>query len=520
MRCVRPFVLVSLFLSWLVPSAVAQQIRFIPDFSSTPSTNRLQFNGSQLVPYQSQLVLRLTQENSPRLSTTTYFKIAQPVVQGFSTYFAFQMHHPTMCCSPGDGFAFIFQNSTATDSSEGASGRGLFAVGAAMGGVGYSGINDSLAVEFDILDNPWDPNSNHIAIQSCGGDPSKFNSPVHVPGEFTIGDNHHVTSCLLSAGAINGDLGTPLGPTCNDEDCTDGPIHQVVIDYVPPMGEQQGALQVYLDPMFQPGTHTPVLGSPTVLNVPYNMVYSPSNPLGLVPFNLNQLLVGFTASVENGGTTTDILAWEFTTHSPVQVTQILPPGGTEADFSFGGHQMAVKYPPGFQNPNGITMTVLETPTNQQVFHDQRLVGTQFANENCIIYLQTGGNCIVYSVTCHDAHGNQITCPTESEPTIDICSQFYTSEPVSQLNTDFLEAEPIGSNNWCSIWTGFMPQDPRDGIVSGRGMGFSDIVAMLSPAGPGPSCSGDLKTLTKMMERTTLRKPQTKRSTDSGFCNPQ
>jgi len=496
-------------------TAASQQIRFIPDFSAEPTTGRLQFNGSELTVYNSSLVLRLTQEQPPLpAATSTYFRIPQPVTQGFTTYFAFQMHQPTLCCAPGDGFAFILQNSNATDSSQGASGRGLSALGSAMGGMGYSGINDSLAVEFDILDNPWDPNSNHIAIQTCGGDPSKFNSPVHVPGDFTIGNNDHVTSCLLSADGINSNLASSLGPMCNDESCTDGPVHQVVIGYDPPSGDQPGLLEVYLDPEFQPGTHTPIIGSVPVISVPYNLQYSPSNPLGIQLANLNQLFVGFTASEENGGTTTDILAWEFTPHAPAHVSQIIPPGGVEADYPFGGHVFAVTYPFGFENTGDISMTVMATPANQQTFYEQRLMGTNFANENCIIYLQTGGNCIVYSVTCHDPNGNQVTCPTEPDPSIAICSQFYTSQPISVMNTDFLEADPIGSNNWCSIWAFFNSGLPNDPIVGGGGTGFSDVVATVSPTGRGPSCSDSLSKVIQQMKKQTSAPPPNE---SHGFC---
>ncbi len=525
MRQLRILVLASLVLPALNAPVAGQQIRFIPDFSNGNSL--VQLNNSQITPYNNSTVLRLTPPLNAQAASTAYFKVPQAVQMGFFTYFSFQMHAPTQCCSPGDGFSFILHNANATDASQGASGRGLTAVGAAMGGVGYSGINDSLAVEFDILGNDWDPNGNHIAIQTCGGNPVMFNSPVHEPGTYTIGNNHNVTSCLLSPGSINPNLASVLGPTCNGDSCSDGPVHQVVIEYTPPAsGQQQGLLQVYLDPLFQPGSHVPINGSPTILSVPYNIVYSPANPLGLQPANINKLYVGFTASVENGGTTTDILSWEFTPQAPTQITQPIQPGGTLTAFPFGGHQLGVTYPTGFMNncdPNNqncFLMTVTATPVNQQTFYTQRLQGTNFANENCITYLQTGGNCIDYSVTC-SFNGVQMTCPQEADDSIAICSQFETSQFVSQLNTDFLEAEPIGSNNWCSIWTGFQQQGSlfaADPIVSGKGQGFSDIVATLSPTGPGPACFGGLKDITKSLEQTT--KPQRRLQQPGGsFCPP-
>jgi Legume lectin domain len=521
MRQMRLVLMTTLVLAFLRLPATAQQIRFVPDFSGGPSMpGNLRLNGSTLAVYNSGLVLRLTQANSNTLSTSTYFRVPQPVLQGFFTYFSFKVHDAN-CCAPGDGFAFILQGSTATDSTQGAMGSGLTAVGPAMGGMGYSGINNSLAVEFDMLQNPWDPNSNHIAIQTCGGNPSKFNSPVHDDGVYTIGNNHDITSCLLD-NALNANLASNLGPTCNEDSCTDGPIHQVVIQYTPPMGQQTGLLQVYLDPQFQPGSHVPVPGAPTVLSVPYNLFYSPTNQLGLVPANLSSLFVGFTAASENGGADTDILSWEFTPQAPSQITLPIPPGGTENDFSFGGHQLGVTYPTGFNNncqPGSmdcIFMTVTATPVNQQTFYAQRLQGTQFADENCIIYSQTGGNCLVYSVTCQE-NGQPVMCPQELETDdIAICTRFETPEPVSLLNTDFLKADPIGSNNWCSIWTFFNNQD--DPVVGGKGTGFSDIVATLSPTGPGPMCASDLQGATTAIQKTTSTKPITQQG-GTGFCPP-
>jgi hypothetical protein len=80
------------------------------------------------------------------------------------------------------------------------------------------------------------------------------------------------------------------------------------------------------------------------------------------------------------------------------------------------------------------------------------------------------------VTCQDPITLQnIPCPSEQQPTIDVDSSFYTTDPVSPTNADFLEADPIGSNNWISIFTSYM-SNPVDGTVSGKSKGFSDIVA--------------------------------------------
>ncbi len=517
------FALVSALLSLAAP-AIAQQIRFYPDFSSPTAVHQLSLNGSsRLTGYQSQVVLRLTDgSQSPAETSTAYFDIPQRVDQGFTSWFKFKIHNPTACCTPGDGFAFIIQNSNATDPTMGASGSGLTALGAGDGGLGYSGINNSLAIEFDIFDDPWDPNSNHVAIQSCGGNYSLFNTPVHLPGVYTIGQNNDVTSCLLNPTAINTTIPI-LGGTCNGSSCTDGVDHQVVIQYTP--GVPNGVLEVWLDPIFIPDTQTPIPGAPTVLNVPYNIVYNAqTNPKGLQLISNNKLWAGFTAAQPSsggkrpgggtsGGTAIDVFAWEFTTFSQSQVTQLIPAGGTEADYVFGSHQMGVTYPTGFQNNNNIFMTVEQTPVNQTTFYNQRLLGTDFANENCIIYLGTGGNCVLYTVFCQDSLGHNVTCPTEMDPTIAICTKFTTPEPVSVSVADFLSADPIGSNNWCSIFDSFSPNN--DPVVSGKGTGFSDIVATFLFSGQrGMQCPpmGSLKALTEKMQS----KPA---PAGSGFCPP-
>jgi len=336
------FVLVSVLLALLVVSAAAQEIRF-EDFSSIAN---MQLNGSaQQATWQSQKVLRLTDGVLRPEAATAYFQVKQPLTAGFTTWFEFQTHNPTSCCTYGDGVAFIIQNSTATDPTYGASGAGLTALGAFSGGMGYAGINNNLAVEFDIFGNPWDPNSNHVAVQSCG---PNTNTPVHLPGDYTIGQNMHVESCLLnqSQAAINATI-PMLGGACNpsNHQCADGPLHQVVIEYTPPAEHQaSGTLQIWLDPTFIPGTHTPEPNAPTVINVPYNI-----NQINLDPSN-GGAWVGFTGSQHSARTAQDILAWEFTPHIATKVQQVIPPGGTPATYPFGAHDMVVTYPPGFINP--------------------------------------------------------------------------------------------------------------------------------------------------------------------------
>ncbi len=185
----------------IVMSATAQQIRF-EDFSNQNAFNALLAKNGTVTQatWNGNAVMRMTDgstNNRPSGATASsaWFIVTQPVTSGFTTYFQFAFHNPAQCCSPGDGLAFVIQNSSSTDSSFGATGASRTALGVGNGGVGYAGIPNSIAIEFDTAQDPWDPTSNHVALQTCG---VKTNTPVHLAGQYTIGQNHNVTSCLYS----------------------------------------------------------------------------------------------------------------------------------------------------------------------------------------------------------------------------------------------------------------------------------------------------------------------------------
>ena len=496
MRDGRTFkaVLVGVTLLLCVASGAAQQVRFFPDFTSVAN---LQFNGSahRATGYQSAKVLRLT-DGYPGFGAThpetasTWFELPpsvdvnlgrQPVNKGFTTYFKFQIHIAAICCTPADGFAFVIQNSSTS------------ALGNGSGGLGYGGIPNSLAVEFDTFANPWDPNANHVAVQSCG---TQSNAPNHIPG-----------NCLVGSG-INSTTIPHLGVTCGASGpCTDGVPHEVVIEYTPPAtGVGNGTLMVWIDQPFIPGTHTPcpnttIPGCPVAavaaINIPYN-IDNAQNSQGISLQGGTSAWVGFTASQTSDPQAHDIIAWEFTPHVQTQVTQTIPPGGTEADYVFGGHHMGVDYFPAFTNngckvtdtdpTNPCVMTVTATPIARSLFHLTRLSGTPFVNEQCVVYLQTGGNCMVYTVKC--AYKNNpnvsVACPVAPNCTtvgdtancISFNTSYYTSDPITSTNADYLKADPIGTNNWKSIFVSYDP-NVSDGKTTGTGGSSSDFVATFS-----------------------------------------
>jgi hypothetical protein len=153
----------------------------------------------------------------------------------------------------GDGFAFVVQNAS-----------GL-ALGDGGGGIGYNGIANSLAVEFDTLQNPpeefggelGDPNDNHVSVQSRG----------------TLPNSADPTFSLGSTTAI------PL--------MSDGNVHTAKVAYVP------GTLTVFLDDLTSP-----------VLTVPVD--------LGTTLRRGNaRAWVGFTAATGGRSQAHDILSFSF-----------------------------------------------------------------------------------------------------------------------------------------------------------------------------------------------------------------
>ncbi|PKL84745.1 MAG: hypothetical protein CVV22_11190 [Ignavibacteriae bacterium HGW-Ignavibacteriae-1] len=79
---------------------------------------------------------------------------------------------------PGaDGLAFVIQNEFNP------------ALGEKGGDIGYTGFKNSMAIEIDLFRNPYDPNGNHIAIQSLGPEP---NTADHSIKESTLAMNKNI----------------------------------------------------------------------------------------------------------------------------------------------------------------------------------------------------------------------------------------------------------------------------------------------------------------------------------------
>jgi hypothetical protein len=126
----------------------------------------------------------------------------QPLTHGFDTVFQFRI--ADQVGGGADGIAFVIE------------GTPTAALG---GGIGYGGVTNCLAVEYDTFLNPnhQDPNENHISVHSRG---TLYNT--------------------------NWESLASLGWTTNIPNMSDGAVHTTRILYIPP------ELQIFLDNMATP----------------------------------------------------------------------------------------------------------------------------------------------------------------------------------------------------------------------------------------------------------------------------
>ena len=120
---------------------------------------------------------RLT-PSGPSKAGSMWYRELVPVVQGFDTYFTFQIsdhskectlhkdqyfsvkHHKTCSVHGGDGIAFVIHNDP----------NATHALGDVGGHMGFGGIKNSLAIAFDMFSNPGMDAvlQDHVSVQSKG----------------------------------------------------------------------------------------------------------------------------------------------------------------------------------------------------------------------------------------------------------------------------------------------------------------------------------------------------------------
>ncbi|MCR9295599.1 MAG: PA14 domain-containing protein, partial [bacterium] len=121
----------------------------VPEFPDFSDSTSLVLNGSASIA-AANLILT---DNSPLQAGSAFFAAPFRISSetSFETQFQFQIGGGTQ---GGNGFAFVLQNSVA----------GAEALGPNADGLGYAGIDQSLAIEFDTFQDPYDIDGNHISV--------------------------------------------------------------------------------------------------------------------------------------------------------------------------------------------------------------------------------------------------------------------------------------------------------------------------------------------------------------------
>jgi hypothetical protein len=367
--------------------------------------------------------------------SSAWFAVPQKVLNGFTAYVAFRLTPGTSPTS-ADGIAFVIQNAAGGGSESNSDGSSCFEAGSGLsvfasggGCIGYGGIDNSLAIEFDTYQNGFDPNNNHIAIQSCGltsgvGNP---NSPDH-NGSCQVKDQTTTLPAIKSSLPIT---------------LADGNVHQAVIEYSGAAGATANQWQVFIDPVFISGTHTPdTTQSTAVITTTADLTkYMTLQNSGSAN---DSAYVGFTAGTGLYYENQEILAWTFTPHTPVTQPQPLQPAGSQTTFPFGSHTYAVTYPSSGPSTSGIDMVVIANTINPTDFVTL-IAPTPFVGSQCQVYDGTGGNCVIYSVYCV-THGttNKVACPATSDSTIAVKTAYESDNTVTPPSPGFLQGDPFFS----------------------------------------------------------------------------
>jgi hypothetical protein len=248
--------------------------------------------------------LRLT-PSLPRSSAAAWYPRKLNVREGFDTSFVFRLANPSTECTlmddeythcrarGADGFAFVVHN---------AEGGGTHTMGEAGMGLGYSGILNSLAVEFDTWYNSelLEPYENHIAVHTRG-----WRHPNSANHSFALGSTPSVpelTDGVHRARVVYDPRAETLEEAVDSHPAAFAPsTHSAYFmsnaDY--PQGGQAdwgtgvGVLSVYIDDMQKP-----------VLTIPLNLCAT-------LDCDAGRAWVGFTAATgERFWQVHDLLEWD------------------------------------------------------------------------------------------------------------------------------------------------------------------------------------------------------------------
>ncbi|MGC2245870.1 MAG: L-type lectin-domain containing protein [Terriglobales bacterium] len=312
-------------------------------------------------------VLRIT-PNQQAWTGSAWYNTQQPVSGPFSTTFAFQLSGASTGDGPGDGIAFLVQNSATSALGPEGCGIGFGFSNFCLPGTGpQTGIPNSLAIEFNTyLNYGVDPSNSNVAIQNCGG----------------TGANSVDPSCRL---AVN-----DLTQLPNPINLADGNVHTVTITY---SGPGSTLLDVILDNVdLFPAT--------------------PSNPSGGVVFDMTTIgltngnaWVGFTGSTYAADDNQDIQTWSF--QPGAQTAEINQNMETDLTFPNASGTNVYNYNAQLTAPYAQPVVTVQPILMTQNACDA-LIQKNFWPAHCFVYQNAENKgidaAVMFALTCPDSPG--------------------------------------------------------------------------------------------------------------------
>lgn len=433
---------------------------YSPDFSANQTCLSLNGNNSTATgspsfaapaTQQSSVsnVLRLT-ANQGGWATSAWYSAPQPITNGFSTTFAFQVGNASTYNA--DGFAFVIQNSAAGPLALGPPGCGI-GFGSSTLCAASNGITNSVAIEFNTYNNGpgVDPSADDVTIQNCGS-----------------GQNRTDSACSLGSKDLTGTISL-----------ADGAVHVATITYTASTLSNCGA------------------GAQTCSTLDVVLDGTDLFPGG-VPFDISSIgltnataLVGFTAGTGGGNDDQDIVSWTFTPTGHSDTGNVTPGQTAPTDFPFNGGFSEGSPTTGYDfnvlqttSNQTLQMVVTAIPISQTACNALVNKSPQFTGAQCFVFQNGGGQgndtSVLFEVTC-PASGS---CGSAGNPFFaDLGTNFsFNCAPVPpienlplQCGTPFTQPFSFGFPNLTSV-TGL----PSVGFLKGEG---PDAV---HPCSPDPS----------------------------------
>jgi len=241
-----------------------------------------------------------------------WFATQQPLANGFTTSFQFQITNTNLCSSctfPADGIALVIQNDPA---GTGAIGWVFDGQNIAYGnndisiarGPGFAILN-SLAIELDTHQNTdyGDPDGNHIAIQSCGPNNASTLTPNSADHGYICPNGSPAKLALASL---------PAGMSLTDQ-----LVHTITVNYLPPLNCTSNCnnLSVFFD-------------STLVVQATVNLVTQLNLTSGTSAF------IGLTAATGSSAQNNNILSWTMSQWPLSPITIVQPVQTTVTNFNY------------------------------------------------------------------------------------------------------------------------------------------------------------------------------------------